>query len=64
MPRSDNSTNHCKKERGFHIYGGISWIDCGHQPPSCVLQSIELTEKALDFLKGVFSAFDLDGVSM
>lgn len=24
-------------------------------------QSIELTEKALDFLKGVFSAFDLDG---
>lgn len=26
------------------------------------MQSIELTEKALDYLKGVFTAFDKDGV--
>jgi hypothetical protein len=28
----------------------------------CSMQSVELTEKALDFLKRLFSAFDSDGV--
>lgn len=28
------------------------------------MQSVELTEKALEFLKGVFTAFDMDAVSV
>lgn len=31
---------------------------------SVSMQSVELTEKALDFLKRMFDAFDFDGVSI
>lgn len=27
------------------------------------VQSVEMTDKGIDFLKGVFTAFDIDGVS-